>query len=99
MSFVNEKTCEVRDPSMPRLCCSTTMQVSDLARAHLASRHVVCDRYLSAAHRIPSIHGVATISDQRIADQVIPSTQIRQQRSMRMRGLPWPHTKRSTTRD
>src|SRR6266446_3925386 len=36
----------MRGPSMPRLCCSTTMQLSDLARAHLASRHVVCDRYL-----------------------------------------------------
>jgi len=34
-------------------------------------------RTLFVTHRTPSIHGVATISDQRIADRVIPSTQIR----------------------
>jgi thymidylate kinase len=46
--FRQDAEMDVKVAPLPRLLhyLAATMQVSDLARAHLASRHVVCDRYL-----------------------------------------------------
>ena len=46
--FRQDAELDVKVAPLPRLLhyLAATMQVSDLARAHLASRHVVCDRYL-----------------------------------------------------
>ena len=46
--FRQDAELDVKVAPVPRLLhyLAATMQVSDLARAHLTSRHVVCDRYL-----------------------------------------------------
>jgi thymidylate kinase len=46
--FRQDAEMDVKVAPLPRLLhyLAATMQVSDLARAHLASSHVVCDRYL-----------------------------------------------------
>ncbi|PYK44134.1 MAG: hypothetical protein DME53_09595 [Verrucomicrobia bacterium] len=46
--FRQDAELDVKVAPLPRLLhyLAATMQVSDLAKAHLESRHVVCDRYL-----------------------------------------------------
>jgi hypothetical protein len=73
MSFVNKK---------PEKCvvppCLDVLFDDDASAGFGESTPSIQTRtLLLTVERIPSIHGVATIPDQRISDQVIPSTQIR----------------------